>query len=397
METVWEESLSQTVGLVGTWRGVLEVTHPATDLRTVSLNVLAGAGFKKDVMFRGVQSKLRDKDETEGAAYRDALRTVLDNIILIMVVGHRWLRMAFWSEWMQNIGVAAKTFEQHMAGLLDEEEQALREGEKGAGGIMTAFVKAMQTGAKEPRGKMKTGLTREEVFGNIFITSFAGHDTTANTLSFAVLLLTAYPEVQDWVTEEIVHWTGGKDKDWGYGNLFPKLNRCRAIMRETLRLYPPVMSIPKRTRSQAQTVNLGTKGRDGDQVTIPPNTIVNVLALAVQTNADEWGDDALIWRPSRWVRPSADGGHVESESLVEPKKGNFLAWSDGPQNCLGAKFSEVEFVAVIAYLLSESRLEALVAEPRQVLNVVNDADMQMLLKMKDGNAVKVRLRRRPNK
>lgn len=77
-----------------------------------------------------------------------------------------------------------------------------------------------------------------------------------------------------------------------------------------------------------------------------------------------------------------------------------MPWSDGPQNCIGIKFSEVEFVAVMAALLNGQRLEA-VQMPgekeedvkKRVLGVVNDVDMQMLLRMRHGDAVKLRLRR----
>ena len=54
-----------------------------------------------------------------------------------------------------------------------------------------------QNPQKGVANKLK-GLTLE-IFGNIFVTMFAGRDTTANTLAYAMLLLAAYPEVQDWV------------------------------------------------------------------------------------------------------------------------------------------------------------------------------------------------------
>lgn len=101
---------------------------------------------------------------------------------------------------------------------------------------MTSFVRAMDLKQKvDGEGKTKTsgsppkGLTVDEIFGNIFVINFAGHDTTANTLSFGLLLLAAYPEVQDWVAEEL----DGLDEDnikEHYGELFPRLLRCRAVL-----------------------------------------------------------------------------------------------------------------------------------------------------------------------
>ena len=75
------------------------------------------------------------------------------------------------------------------------------------------------------------GLTVDEIFGNTFDINFAGHDTTANTLAFSMLLLAVHPEAQDWVYVELQEMT--KNSENGkleYGELFPKLVRCRAVM-----------------------------------------------------------------------------------------------------------------------------------------------------------------------
>lgn len=75
------------------------------------------------------------------------------------------------------------------------------------------------------------GLSVDEVFGNIFVINFAGHDTTANTLAFKMVLFAAYPEVQEWASEAIRRVTEGLEvAEWDYNTLFPQLKRCRAIL-----------------------------------------------------------------------------------------------------------------------------------------------------------------------
>ncbi|ETN36437.1 uncharacterized protein HMPREF1541_08715 [Cyphellophora europaea CBS 101466] len=401
MDDVWRETLQHANALVKSWEG-RAVTTVSKDLRTLSLNVLATAGFKKEVEFRSAM----DEDETENQegpmSYRDALQMVLDNIILILVMGTDSLNRAFWSQRWQKVGAAAEAFKKHMSRMLDEEEAALAKGEKGGGGILTAFVRALTTNIKSNASdvdrKVPRGLSRAEVFGNIFVINFAGHDTTANTLAFAALLLTAYPEVQDWLAEEVQYYT--RNSAWQYAELFPRLKRCRAVLRETLRLYTPVPGIPKRTTSQAQTVTLTTPGYEGRKVVLLPNSICNVGVLAVHTHPKIWGEDALVWRPGRWIPDGGSGvSDLDREVLLEPKKGTYAPWSDGPQNCPGLKFSEVEFVAVMTAIFGGGRrLEAVVMPGedqedtrRRVLSVVNDVDMQMLLRMRHGDAVKVKL------
>lgn len=125
-----------------------------------------------------------------------------------------------------------------MVRMLNEETALLNEGKAGTGGLMTSFLRALDTSQKDGTTEKgdagqspSKGLTRDEIFGNIFVINFAGHDTTANTLAFSMLLLAASPEVQDWVADELQEIIKHGDSERsGYGILFPKLRRCRAVL-----------------------------------------------------------------------------------------------------------------------------------------------------------------------
>ena len=400
MADCWRESLRQATGLVNAWKSAGRVDTVATDLRTLSLNVLAGAGFKKGVEFESAATRF-GKNSSEGPmSYRDALQTVLSNVILILVIPHNWLRRMFWSPRMLQVGKAAKVFEEHMTKMLHEEEEQIKQGSKGDGGIMSVLVRALNHDPhKDQKGGPPKGLSRQEVYGNIFVINFAGHDTTANTLAFATLLLTAHPEIQDWVAEELQNWLPSDDSsDWEYTALFLRLKRCRAVLLETLRVFPPVGLVPKQTTSAAQVLTLDST-RGGRQITIPAHTSVSVGVLAIQTS-ELWGKDAKLWKPRRWLS-TGNADAKGTEQFIEPIPGSFLAWSGGPQNCPGAKFSEVEFVAVIARLLQNHRLEAIplanetTENTRQrVMTTIHDLDLQLIAKIKHGDAVSVRLTKR---
>ena len=100
-----------------------------------------------------------------------------------------------------------------------------------------------------------------------------------------------------------------------YEELFPYPKRCLTVMvsssaqvqmelslltkplqYEALRLYPQVLSIPKRTWDTPETLDL-----DGRSITIPPQTYVLPNVVALQSHPDYWGSDSLTWRPSRWM------------------------------------------------------------------------------------------------
>lgn len=88
----------------------------------------------------------------------------------------------------------------------------------------------------------------------------------------------------------------------------------------------------------------------------------------------------MEWNPKRWINIDAKTGQ---ETIAQPPTGTpFLAWSVGPRICPGKKFSQVEFVAVIATLLKSYRVKPLVIEGKMetekqardaLLEVVNDS------------------------
>ena len=83
-----------------------------------------------------------------------------------------------------------------------------------------------------------------------------------------------------------------------------------------------------------------------------------------------------------------------------PRPGTYFPWSDGPQNCPGAKFSKVEVVAVLAYLLRDHQVgivreagESFEEAKARALRTVEDCDLQLLLRMR--NPDKIRLEWQP--
>ena len=95
--------------------------------------------------------------------------------------------------------------------------------------------------------------------------------------------------------------------------------------------------------------------------------------VAIQTHADHW-QDPLLWKPCRWISslPAPPSGASElykafstrQKSHVTPTQSTYLILSDGPQNCPGAKFAQVEFVDVLACLLRDHRV-SVVCEPAE--------------------------------
>jgi len=348
------------------------------DTATLALHVLTSVGFGLPYPFHG---GVQDLPEGHSMTYRDALSLCLRNIITFAILPKKVLSFPYLPMKLRSLGVARKEFQKYMEEMLTHERNMAAKDEHGTGNLMGSLVRASETAqsSSDTRDSTYLGLTDEEIFGNIFAFNLAGHETTANTLATSLVLLAANLECQDWLIEEVNHVLrdSGSSGDWKYDESFPRLQRCLAVMvwskicphflahkpcfstdtnqYETLRLYGSIVFIPKSTGFHTQSLALGDRMH-----VFPPSTAININVQALHTDPQAWGSDALEWRPSRWLEacstPDNEKSMVAGEKLMEPEAGTFIPWADGPRACVGRKFSQVEFVAVLASLFRQYRV-----------------------------------------
>lgn len=112
-----------------------------------------------------------------------------------------------------------------MTETIEEEKVWLAQGKQSRENLLNALIRSSL------RAEKGQSLTQDEIFGNMFVFNFAGHDTTANALAYAFVLLAAHPEVQSWISEEIRYVCGGTETfALDYRQTFPKLKRCLAVL-----------------------------------------------------------------------------------------------------------------------------------------------------------------------
>jgi cytochrome P450 len=286
-----------------------------------------------------------------------------------------------------------------MVEMLEEETAALIQGKPGSGGIMASLVRAADTYSHEFTAEsdmeaVKRGLSVDEIFGNLFVINFAGHDTTANTLAFGMLLLAAHLELQAWLAEEIAIVTRGSlVETLDYKELFPQLKRCRTTMYEALRLYPPVPALPSMASNHTRVLKTDTQA-----LNIPEGVNLTVNLRSMQVHPAYWPDPNR-WLPSRWISNPAPATcptakQLAREELTVPSKNTFFPWGEGPQICPGKKFAEVEAVAVLACLFKTHRLaikkqvgETDSAAINRAIDCSNDVDLEMLVRLRDADRV----------
>jgi cytochrome P450 len=168
----------------------------------------------------------------------------------------------------------------------------------------------------------------------------AGHETTANALSWLWVLLDRHPDEAERLRAELVTTTGGRPPTVDDVSRLPRL---KAVIQETLRLYPPVWMFDRRALGPDDLA--GTRVAKGDLVIFCPYALHRLPQL--------WSDPEAF-RPERF-----EPGREEQKN-----KFAYLPFSAGPRICLGASFAMIESQIIVGTILS--RLRPRLADPAPV-------------------------------
>ena len=232
-EKVWRETMRQAGEMVEAWveKGQHGTREVARDTATVALHVLTHVGFGASYSFRTGLSEI-EEGKGHSMSYREALGICLGNIITFSILPKSVLEKPWMPKAIRRVGQAAREFQEYMEELLGTEKDR----KAGDGNLMSALVHA-QEGVQEfgapNREKVSTKLKDDEIYGNIFVFNLAGHETTANTVAAAIVLLAAFPRYQEWLSEEINSVFGNSTIHLSadsYEACFSKLQRCLAVM-----------------------------------------------------------------------------------------------------------------------------------------------------------------------
>lgn len=186
-------------------------------------------------------------------------------------------------------------------------------------------------------------LNMKDQFGNMMLILFAGHDTTAHTMTWMTYELARHPEHQARLHAEVDRFfdeLGDRDMVYDDCSKLPFLTRC---VMETLRLWPAVATGTYRELQFADTV----KGLDGTPVELPKGTYVQVQTWTRHRSKALWGPDADVFNPDRaFVGSEVWDGH--SFKGYNPATPRFSPFTYEPRDCLGKNFAHMEMRTIMA-------------------------------------------------
>ena len=262
-------------------------------------------------------------------------------------------------DWIPRIGKimarpALKFFEESVTGIVARRRAMIGRGETPPRDLLTALIEA-----GDPEGGK--GLTEIEIAANIITFIGAGHETTANALTWTLYLLSQAPDIRAGAEEEA---DGAAAAAADSADLVETLPLIRASFEEAMRLYPPAPMLSRAAIRDDEVMDV--KIPAGSLVLLPPYVLHR---------------HRLLWR---------DPEHFAPERFLPENRGRidrfaYLPFGAGPRICVGMGFAMMEAIIALAAVLKHYRLDYAGAQPPHPLN-------RITLRPRDGMMMRVAAR-----
>ncbi len=192
------------------------------------------------------------------------------------------------------------------------------------GDLLSTLLHAKDEESGRP---MSDSQLRDEVM-TLFM---AGHETTANTLAWAWVLLSRHPDAETRLHNEIDMVLEGRLPSAAD---LPRLKYTECVVTETLRVYPTVWTVG---REAVEPVELGGYRIAGGTTVFMPQWVIH--------RDGRWFDDPEVFRPERW----ADG------LMQRIPRYAYFPFGGGPRICIGNNFALMEAVLILATIARKYR------------------------------------------
>jgi len=176
-------------------------------------------------------------------------------------------------------------------------------------------------------------MSHDRLVNNLLTLLEAGHETTTRALSWTLYLLARAPEWQERVRAETVSVAG---TDAISAEHLPSLVFTQQVLKEAMRLYPPV---PAMSRLTVKPLVLG-----GEE--LPAGSMVVIPIYCIHRHRRLWAD------PDRF-----DPMRFTPEREAAYPRGQFMPFGAGPRICLGAAFAMAEATIVLATLVRAAQFD----------------------------------------
>ena len=201
------------------------------------------------------------------------------------------------------------------------------------GDLLSMLLRAQD---EEGDGGRMTDLQLRDEAITIFL---AGHETTANALTWTWYLLSEHPDVEQRLHRELDSILAGRLPT---AEDFPRLQYTEMVITEAIRLYPPAWILGRRA---LKDYKLGP-------YIVPAGAIV-IMSPYVMHHDPRYFPDPFRFDPVRWT----------SEARASRPQFSYFPFGGGPRRCIGEGFALMESIMVLATLARKWSLRRMVDQP----------------------------------
>ncbi|KAF8176080.1 cytochrome P450 [Pholiota molesta] len=213
--------------------------------------------------------------------------------------------------------------------------------------ILSILVEANKTNSNADR------LSEDEVLSQVTTLLFAGHETTATTLTWIMYELAKHPEDQARVREEVqtkrLKITANGQRDFTATDL-ESMTFTNAVIKEGLRMHP---ISPWITREAAvhdviplSEPVIGIDGKSMSEIKVVPGQPVLVSTCAYNRHCGAWGEDSHQWSPNRHLNQD-----MKDKQTPVGLYSNLLTFAGGPSGCMGWRFALTEMQSTVVEMV----------------------------------------------
>lgn len=190
------------------------------------------------------------------------------------------------------------------------------------------------------------GMDDKQVRDEAMTLFLAGHETTANALTWTLYLLSQNPDCERKMHEEIDRVLGGRTP--AFEDL-PQLRYTEMVMAESMRIFPPVWSVGRMAKADYPI----------DGCTIPAGSILLMSTWVVHHHPKLY-PDPLRFDPERWT----------PEAKEARPKFAYFPFGGGSRVCIGERFAWMEGVLVLAAMAQRWKLRLAPGHPVEPLPLI---------------------------
>ena len=295
-----------TEATLARWRGMNEPCDVAAERMGLTLDIIARTMFSKDV--------------------RGEVETVRRLTDVVVALPPNMLDLLGFPEWLPRRQPPAyrrviAEFDAMVARLLTERR---------ADGIDRGDLLSMLLAARDP--ETGEGMSDKQLRDEILTIFLAGHETTANALTWTWYLLARHPEAEARLHDELDRVLGGRPPSFAD---LAELKWTRMVLEEAMRLYPP-----------AHTISRTALGEDRiGGVRVPRGASITISIYVTHRSPNIWPEPERF-DPERFAPAAVAARHRFA----------YLPFGGGPRICIGSSFAMAEAQVIVAAIAQRYRV-----------------------------------------